>query len=814
MSDLFLKLVGSRSDDGGNVVGMNLEFHPAVGWGVALSLVGMAIAVTWWSYRRWDVELSAGRRTVLMILRIVALMIVAGVLLRPGLGLDIEGLVRQELVLLLDQSASLQLRDPRTDPADRVRAAIAQDRVPVTGGLGQAAPALSMPPPSREDLLRGMLTNRDLALVERLGRSFDLHAMGFAAGLQSLGSPAAPKTNQSKASSRELATDVADALHADGRLTALGTALREVLERERGRPLGGILLFTDGIDNAGTQPRQAAELARESGVPVQVIALGTTDPRDLQVVDIAAPDVAFVRDEVQVAVRLRARGLTGQAMRMRLLLDGVPVDERDIVLGPDGESLVSLKFTPGQTGDFELGAEVPARPDEILAENNRGTRRLRVVDDRIRVLQVEQSPRWEFRYLQALLLRDRRVELKCVLFDGDPAIARADGSPYLEGFPTRREDLFNYDLILFGDVDPRNFTPAQLEVLSDFVARGGGSLIMVAGRRFSPWGYADTPMARMLPVEFDRVVEGTPETSAHDRPIKLALTAAGRESPLLRLAEEPEENLRRWEGLPPVFWVAPVDGAKPAAQVLVAKDNPDGAESATPVVALQRYGSGWTMFVGTDDTWRWRRNEGEQFFVSFWGRVVQRLAIQHLLSGSRRTQLIVDQRSAVPGEKVGVSARLFTSAFEPVAEPSVSARLARQDSTPTGAAGGMEFVLRAVPDQPGLFHGEFVAPAPGRYQLRVGEEMPVAMDFSVEDRLVEAGETAMQEKSLRALAAGTGGMFFREEDLHRLPDEVRAKAQRVRSRRITDLWSSPLCFVVILLVLTAEWVLRKWWQLK
>src|SRR5690606_22735530 len=98
---------------------------------------------------------------------------------------------------------------------------------------------------------------------------------------------------------------------------------------------------------------------------------------------------------------------------------------------------------------FVLEVKVPARANEILAENNQDLRRIRVVDNRIRVLLVEQSPRWEFRYLQALLMRDRRVELKCVLFDGDPAIARAPDSPYLEAFPSGREELFAYDVVMF-----------------------------------------------------------------------------------------------------------------------------------------------------------------------------------------------------------------------------------------------------------------------------------------------------------------------------------------------------------------------------
>jgi hypothetical protein len=170
----------------------------------------------------------------------------------------------------------------------------------------------------------------------------------------------------------------------------------------------------------------------------------------------------------------------------------------------------------------------------------------------------------------------------------------------------------------------------------------------------------------MLPVN-DRRLPGTAATGSTAGETGLT---AGRESPLLRLADDPAENDRRWEALPPLYRVAPVQRAKPAAEVLVVDATTGDPSRRVPVIALQQYGVGQSMFVGTDNAWRWRRNEGEQFHLLFWSRLVQRLAINHLLTGSRRTQLVLDRASALRGEKIGVTGRLFTSAFEPLAEPS------------------------------------------------------------------------------------------------------------------------------------------------
>ena len=80
--------------------------------------------------------------------------------------------------------------------------------------------------------------------------------------------------------------------------------------------------------------------------------------------------------------------------------------------------------------------------------------------------------------------------------------------------------------------------------------------------------------------------------------------------------------------------------------------------------------------------------------------------------------------------------------------------------------------------------------------------------------LFEAGETAMNETLLRELSNASGGAFLREEDLFRLPQLIGQKAERVRSTLEVEIWSSPLYFLILLSLLTTEWLLRKRSHLK
>jgi hypothetical protein len=229
-----------------------------------------------------------------------------------------------------------------------------------------------------------------------------------------------------------------------------------------------------------------------------------------------------------------------------------------------------------------------------------------------------------------------------------------------------------------------------------------------------------------------------------------------------------------------------------------------------PVIAYQQYGLGQVMYVGTDNTWRWRKNAGDLYYTTLWGQIAQRVSLQRLLGGSKRTQLTTDRQNYITGERISIYARLYGVGFEPVQEPAVKGFY--------GLKGGQgprpEITLRPIPEQPGLYRAEFVAPAPGNYQFWVEQDQNTLLDFNVTEPKFELGETAMNQPLLQEIAATTGGAFFREEDLYKLPQTISLKTERVRSPMEVELWSSPFYFLLMLAVVTAEWVLRKMSYLK
>ena len=740
--------------------------------------LGVALAaVVAWSYRR-----STGRHAHLMAgLRAGLLGLILLAILDPAVRLSIRTPTRRSVLVLFDDSASMALRDGRPAGADVRRTLIAQDVLDPTKGLNQPTPTINRPPaPSRVELVRAAFANRRLDLLNRLARDGDvrLTAFGRTDGVADL--------------------DAVDHLTGTGPSTPLGDAVRETLARGRGQAVAAVVLVTDGQSNAGGSPVAAATAAGVQGVPLLIYGVGVSDARDVVVSDIFAPDVAFVKDDVPVTVRVRGVGLAGQVGRVVLKLGDAVVDQKDVTFN-GAEQAVALHATPATAGAFKLSASIAPRPDEATPANNNAATRLRVVDGKLKVLLVDSAPRWDFKYLQAALLRDRRVLLKCFLQGADPGTSADPASPYVAAFPATKADLFDhYDLVILGDVDPAGLPAAQADMLVQFVDTFGGGLLVVPGKRYGIAGYAATPLGKLLPVD---PTTGRPTDGI--RPIPLKRTPAGERSPMLRLASDPAASDAAWAALPPVYWDLPAV-PKPGAESLLV----DPIDERRSVLAVQPYGRGQAMYVGTDNTWRWRRDVGDRIYATFWAQLVQRLALPHLLGESRTAQVATDRPTYGIGDRVSITARVYTSGFAPLPDPTVPGTL-----TVDGRA--TPLALPAVADEPGVYRGEFVATAAGEYAFRLDRDAKAQATFAVAATSRELAAASMNEPLLREMATASGGAFFREEDLIRLPDAVRSQAADAAVSTVdVALWSTPAYFLLMVAVATAEWIVRRVAQLR
>jgi len=770
-----------------------------MGWAFLIFLALAAACI--WAYQRYAPEVKPRWRYLLTALRIAVIALFLILLVKPVLQVTINEPVRQTLLVLLDYSQSMQLADRRTAAEDIERAEIA------TGEKSGGEPAIS-----RWDLLKKLFVNPRLNLWPRLQEKADVVFYRFGRDLTPLG----PLRSEEGAAAQE-ARALLDSVTPDEAATGVGEAVRQALDQNRGQVVGGMLLITDGASNSGMPVAEAARMAREAGIPLFIYGVGVTSPVDIALKEIHAPRLAFVKERVNVKAKFSAQGMGRMTLTAVLQANGVPVDERPVELAEDGDYEVNFEFIPQETGNLALEASIPPQPTEAAKDNNRAEGKLRVVDNQIKVLFIEQEPRWDFRYLLAYLQRDRRLQVKCALIDGEPGLDQLPDSPFLPALPEKREEIFGYEILILGDVNPDELGETRMKWIAEWVEQANGGIIFLAGPKFDPTAYVDTPLEALLPVIPETGTTAEQRAVRLKEPVPLRLTAVGENSPYLRLVENSAENQRIWAGFPGVRWVAPVAKAKPGAEVLLAAPAPGQGASGggIPVIAVQGFGGGQSVYIGTDETYRWRSRVGEKFYSQVWGAILQSLSLKRLEGASARTQLKVERERYFVGDKVRIAGKVYQEGYEPLVVPTLQGKLQIKAPGAEESAEKTQLLdLAAVGDQPGEYRGEFRADVPGEYRFSTLDDPEAVIKFEVIEPKVEHLEIALNDRALRAMAELAKGRFLREEDLAGLPDQVAEKSSTVASFRTVPLYYSPGWLAALLLLLFAEWLIRRLVQLK
>src|SRR6266478_1609228 len=240
-------------------------------WLAAGTLV-LALLLLFWSYRAAP---AGAARWVCLFLKVLGLVALALCLLeplwsgqraRPGANL---------FAIVADNSQGLQIKD-----------------------RGQTH--------TRGQFLRDLLNPQRAAWQATLEENFDVRRYFFDARLQT-----AKDFNE---------------LAFDGRASAIGSSLRTLADRYRGRPLAGVLLLTDGnatdLRGAPAVPGRSSERRLDlAGLPpIYPVVIGTTDPIvDLAVQQVRVSQTAFEDAPVSVQADVAATGFRGESVVAQVL---------------------------------------------------------------------------------------------------------------------------------------------------------------------------------------------------------------------------------------------------------------------------------------------------------------------------------------------------------------------------------------------------------------------------------------------------------------------------------------------------------------
>ena len=740
-----------------------MQFAIALPWWVLALLAAAVAALAWGAYAQLLVPISRGRRLALVTLRAFTLLFLLACLLRPVRVMPPNSLSDAVVPVLVDVSRSMRL--PDVDGKARIDAA-------------------------REIALKNVASALDGRFVSELWTFGD--ALSRLQG---------------------------DALTAEARSSDLSGALRAVRERYRDRRIAGIVVVSDGGD---TGAQDAAQTVDDGGTPVFTIGVGNTRlTPDFEVLDVAAGEAALTHSSVDLTVSALSRTSDARRERtsfpVRVLENGRPVDVRNVApAGPDSPVREVFTVSPSRDTATLYTVEIPAATGELVPENNRRSVLVSPPGRKRRLLVVEGAPGFEHTFIKRALAADPGIEVDSVVRKGrdeqgdatyfvQAAASRA--SHLSTGFPEEREALFQYDAILLANIEPDSLSRLQLELAAAFVEERGGGVLVLGAKSFAQQGLVGTALENVLPVDLHDRGSGVVRTSSREATYRVSLTSEGAAHPVMRVGGSIEETAKRWSAAPALAGATALGAPRPGAQVLAVTSTADGTR---PVVAVHRYGRGRAMIFAGEASWRWRMQlpSTDRTHELFW-----RQAARWLSSAAPDPVSIAPLTNVIPGTSQRVSVDVRNAAFEPVRNAQVTMRVTLpggevRDLKPSLLdAGTGRYAVQTRFDQPGVYR--VVAEArQGREMLGTSDQWILAGAADL-----EMTDPRLNEDVLRRVSRASGGRYLETADVSRLPSLLASRSDPAPPR-LQELWHNIWIFCAVIVLLAAEWFLRRQWGMR
>jgi uncharacterized membrane protein len=626
------------------------------------------------------------------------------------------------------------------------------------------------------------------------------------------------------------------------------TRLLEALDRLPSHftdgPPAGVVIFSDGRTSETAGFEEIAAGYRRLGVPLHVFPVGDPVTGDVAIENIIAPREAAPGTTVPVRVVVRSRGYAGQRAEVRIRSQSEPnrppLATLPITLS-DGSLTHELRVDQRVAGPNQLVAEVPPLPGEAVEENNRVAFTIGARKQKVRVIYMEGTLNNEFHWVRDALVEDPNIE--CVAMEVNNQYAARQilyrVNDRRRGYPTTREELFTYDVVICSDIARSAFTQQQIDWTAELVHKRGGGFAMVGGNTSFGAGFWDqTAWDKLIPVDMSGQANSPGRGTCWGVQFKIRVPKEAEDHPIWRIVDDPAKNKQVLARMPIFTGTNLVERLKPGAMALGYSDRPLPRVGAQPVFACESYGKGRTFAMTTDTTQDWgtyfERDWGEKgdnrYFRKFWRNVVLWLA-ENSAGANRRLRVETDKVLYRPGEPIQVSARAFDEKLEETKRYRVAARL-----RPAGAASpAVVFQEVALTPRPGdaVYQGNLAAPSLNQLPILAGSGSApprlatldvtaydgdktaahATLDVQVLDDPIEYQDPRPDPVRLEQLARDSGGTVVRSaEQLSAILNSCKTAPGEVFVHK-TPLWDHAGLWLLLLTLLTADWTLRRLWGL-
>jgi hypothetical protein len=606
---------------------------------------------------------------------------------------------------------------------------------------------------------------------------------------------------------------------ADGNRTLIASAIHETMQRNMGRPLSAIVLITDGRSQDSVNTTTIRQI-QSLGIPIFTVPLG--DPKginDLSVVSVEAPQKVFVQDQIPIQAQISTKKPNEKIHVVLMDMNSkIKIDEQDAISDQDGKINLTMVGEPKNTGEMVWQVAIEGAPDADPSNDSQNVS-ITVMDRPIRVLYMDGWPRWEFRYLKNILLREKGIESSIMLLSADRDFAQ-EGTTPLSRLPKTEKEFSVFDVIILGDVPSGFLNATQQKGIKELVAKQGTGLLWIGGERSTPSSWRGSALEDLLPFR------GSLDLPRLDQAAFMKPTESAARIGLLRLGNKQDDELG-WpieispngESWAKLEWAQRIDprDVKPTTEILATavsrgsvEKKQDGiqqeSKQETPLVLTMRFGSGQTTYVATDETWRWRHGRGETLPERFWIQLIRHLA-RSGLRNSAGVGLQVDPPRATINQPVRISVDLAGVAVGgSVVVEAKNTKNGKTIDVELKADSGDQYSAVWIPSNDGDGVWNFRIRQP---QIAESPEAKLTVMYEDQEQL----NATPDHETLEKLSAATQGRVVEARDIETLEKLIPNRSFVTKIPIQIQLWNQWLVYVFLVLVLTIEWIGRRILQL-
>lgn len=644
--------------------------------------------------------------------------------------------------------------------------------------------------------------------------------------------------------------------------TRLSDALEQLPSRFSREQPRGVIVFSDGVIDDPERLGEVSNMFRSMGVPVHVVPIGDARVRgDVAIDEMVIPPRVDAGVKAPVRGVIRGTGYEGERVVLQVRAADrpqlAPLATLPLMLAEQPQPFELIVEANPEYGELLL--EVTELEGEVSHKNNRIPFQLSKLTRRLKVLYMEGTGGTEYRWVRDALMEDKDIDCVAMIADQQyvqrPRLVRVDDS--YRGFPATREELLQFDCVICSDISTGAFTREQLEWTVELVNKRGGGFMMIGGiTSFGAGGWDQTVWDQLIPVDMQG---GSVGRGWLYHTFRVRIPPEALSHPIWKIVEDPEENRQVLAAMPPFYGTNFMRRLKPAATLLAESASPIPQAGIMPIFAVQPYGRGRTFAFAPDTTADWGRDfeskwgEGDnRYFRRFWRNTVRWLC-ENSTVGNKRLQVETDRVIYRPGQPILVTACAYDQQLKETISYQLTAQFKDQQNSgspiqadrvaPSAAADGAGTNHTAVPLVPSgsgnSYSGELdglaltlldntsttngstgMASGDAGFMLSMREIEVVATDNEKEIGRATARVLVLPDmreliqprastEELQKLAVATGGKMLRgSSDIVALLHDMRATpGDAIVSRQ--PLWDNPWLWLVIIGLLTAEWVMRR-----